>query len=152
MRVTEAAASVRQVSVPGFVGRQRRGLVPPGAACDQHGSVWKQGRVQVLAALSQRSAWPVHRMRLGEVRDVDVLDCVAAARRTPHDHDPLRLRGWEEHAGALVAGVDLAEIGYWCHDHRITGQIKAQRVGRPVIHVTAGIADGTVREQIQVRV
>jgi hypothetical protein len=32
------------------------------------------------------------------------------------------------------------------------GQIKAQRVGRPVIHVAAGIADGTVREQVQVRV
>ena len=133
----------------GFVGCQRRGLVPPGAASDQHGPVRKQGRVQVLAALGQGSGRPVRRMRLGEVRDVDVLDGVAAARRTPDDHDPLGLRGREEHAGALVAGADLAQTGYWCHDHRITGRIEAQRVGRPVIHVAAGVADGTVREQIQ---
>jgi hypothetical protein len=36
---------------------------------------------------------------------------VAAARRTSHDHDPLRLRGREQHTGALVAGVDLAQTG-----------------------------------------
>jgi len=52
-----------------------------------------------------------HSLSHGEIRDVDVLDRVAAARRTSHDHDPLRLRGREQHTGALVAGVDLAQTG-----------------------------------------
>ena len=95
----------------GFIGRQRRGLVSPGAAGDQHGPVGEQGRVQVLAALSQGSSRPVRRMQLGEVHDVDILDGIAAAGRTPHDHHALRLCRRKQHAGALVAGADLAQTG-----------------------------------------
>ena len=65
----------------------------------------------MLAALGQRSGRPVHRMWIGDIRVVDVLDRVAAARRTSDDHDSLRLRGREQHAGALVAAVDLAQTG-----------------------------------------